>query len=166
MRLTAAPTSPDRPHDASWRASCAVASAICLGIAIHIRDGLVHPGAILRPGGTPRIDVWTAQTAGLDALRHGRDPWSSTFPDVYHNPDLYAPGTVRDGVVHLGFPYPPLTVLLDLPAHFLFGDFRYANLLAMLAAAALIAAARPGPTSALLATLFLFTPRAFLVLRN
>jgi hypothetical protein len=267
MRLIAAP--PDHAHDAPWRASCAIASAVCLGIAIHIRDGLVHPGAILwlslslltaaaafvrppatslllrhaprilpallttslavqftllltsqipggardahiiwpyyllltlapgatlalvlkphrtrlffptilvlfallglwllRTSGTPRIDVWTSQSAGLEALSHGRDPWSSTFPDVYHNPDLYAPGTVRDGIVHLGFPYPPLTLLFDLPAHLLFGDFRYANLLAMLAAAALIAGARPGPTSALLATLFLFTPRAFLVLRN
>jgi hypothetical protein len=121
---------------------------------------------VLRAGGPPRIDVWTSQNAGLEALRHGRDPWSSTFPDVYHNPDLYSPGTVRDGVVHLGFPYPPLTVLFDLPGQWLLGDFRYGNLLAMVAAAVLIACARRGGGGVAVALLYLFTPRALLVLRN
>ena len=99
---------------------------------------------VLGAGNRPRIDVWTAQMAGLDSMRHGIDPWSSTFADVYHLPDLYAPGTVKDGIVHLGFPYPPLTVLLDLSGYLLFNDFRYSNLAAMIATAAFIAYARPG----------------------
>jgi hypothetical protein len=122
---------------------------------------------LLRVGGRPRIDVWTSQMAGLEALCDGHDPWSSSFPDVYHKPGLYADGTARDGMVHLGFPYPPLSVLLDLPGFLLLHDFRYGNLVTMLAAAAFIAYAQPrsslGP---LLAALFLFTPRSLLVLRN
>jgi hypothetical protein len=121
---------------------------------------------VLSSGQRPRIDVWTAQMAGLDAIRHGADPWSSSFADVYHIPDLYAPGTVRDGIVHLGFPYPPLTVLLDLPGYVLFNDYRYSNLAAMILTAVFIAYAKPGRIGPLAATLFLFTPRAFLVLRN
>jgi hypothetical protein len=121
---------------------------------------------VLRSGMTPHIDVWTSQMAGLDAMRAGRDPWSSTFPDVYHLPGLYAAGTVRDGVVHLGFPYPPLTVLLDLPGYLIFHDFRYSNLAAMMITGALIAATCRGRVGALLAALFLFTPRTWLVLQN
>ena len=121
---------------------------------------------LLNSGHRPRIDVWTAQMAGLDAMRHGIDPWSSTFPDVYHLPDLYAPGTVRDGIVHLGFPYPPLSVLLDWPGYWLFNDFRYSNLLAMIVTAACIAYAKPGRLGPLLGALFLFTSRVFLVLAN
>jgi hypothetical protein len=121
---------------------------------------------ILRSGVTPRIDVWTSQMAGLDAMRAGHDPWSSTFPDVYHLPGLYAPGTVREGIVHLGFPYPPLTVLLDLPGYVLFQDYRYSNLAAMIATGAFIAAACPGRIGALVAATFLFTPRTWLVLQN
>ncbi len=121
---------------------------------------------VLRVGRLPRLDVWVAQRAGLDYLLHGRSPWTSTFSDVYGIPDLYAPGTVRNGIVYLGFPYPPLTVLLDLPGHLLCGDYRYTNLVAMVAAAALMGYARPGRTSKLAAILFLFTPRVFLVLRN
>jgi hypothetical protein len=121
---------------------------------------------VLRAGTRPRIDVWTAQTAGLNAMLRGSDPWSSSFPDVYGHPDLYAAGTVRDGEVHLGFPYPPLTVLLDLPGHLAFGDYRYSNLVAMVVAAISIAGAGGGRTGRMAAVLFLFTPRVFLVLRN
>ena len=114
----------------------------------------------------PKIDVWNAQMAGLRAMTHGSDPWSSTIADVYHRPDLYAPGTVRDGVAHIGFPYPPLTVLLDLPGYLLAGDLRYGYLLAMILTAALIASATPGRLGPLLGVLFLFTPRAFHVLQQ
>ena len=99
---------------------------------------------VLQSGSRPRIDVWTVQTKGVDAALHGRDPWSVSFEDVYHLPDLYAPGTVRDGMVHLGFPYPPLTLLMDMPGHLLLGDYRYSNLAAM-ALAAIFIACPPGP---------------------
>ena len=112
----------------------------------------------------PHIDVWRAQTAGLDAMRSGGDPWSSTIADLYHLPDLYSPGTVRDGVVHLGFPYPPLMVYADLPGYWLCGDYRYGYLAATVLAAIFIVGATPGRSGYLLAALFLFTPRAFHVL--
>jgi len=121
---------------------------------------------MLATGPRPKIDVWQAQTAGLDAMKRGIDPWSSTFPDVYNLPDIYAPGTVKNGIVQLGFPYPPLSVLFDLPGYVFFRDYRYSNLAAMMIAAACIAYARPGRPGPLLGALFLFTPRVFLVLAN
>ena len=121
---------------------------------------------MLSTGPRPKIDVWQAQMAGLDAMKQGIDPWSSTFPDVYKLPDIYAPGTVQNGIVQLGFPYPPLSVLFDLPGYWVFHDYRYSNLAAMMIAAACIAYARPGHTGPMLGALFLFTPRVFLVLAN
>src|SRR5260221_12014830 len=46
MSTLALRTDEDRDQTA-WRTACIVTSAICLSIAIHVRDGLVHPGTIL-----------------------------------------------------------------------------------------------------------------------
>ena len=118
---------------------------------------------VLIAGATPRIDVWQAQTAGMNAAVHGSDPWSSSFPHIYHHPTLYAPGTESgDGRTYLGFPYPPLTLLMqDLPGHLLAGDYRWDNLLAMALTAVLIAKIWPGTMGRAVALLF-FTPRAIL----
>jgi hypothetical protein len=139
-------------------------SAGMFGLALFAFAGL--GGWILIAGPKPKMDVWMAQTAGIDAAIHGHDPWSSSFPDVYGKPTLYAPGTVRDGRTYLGFPYPPVTLLMDLPGHLLLGDYRWDNLLAMLLTAVMIARMWPGTMGRVVALLFLFTPRALLVLRN
>lgn len=142
---------PRRAKVAFW---CALLTFAALGIWL------------LTSAPKPRMDVWSAQTAGLDAALHGHDPWSTSFRDLYGKPDLYAPGTVKDGRTHLGFPYPPVSFFLDLPGYLLGGDYRWSNLAAMLLAAILIARLTDGPASKLVALIFLFTPRALLVLRN
>ena len=160
-----------------YYALLSTAAMLCIAMVVYpIKSRLIF--AIILPvfglmgvwmlgtGPRPKIDVWQAQMAGLDAMRQGIDPWSSTFPDVYKLPDIYAPGTVKNGIVQLGFPYPPLSVLFDLPAYAVFRDYRYSNLAAMMIAAACIAYARPGRMGPLLGALFLFTPRVFLVLAN
>jgi hypothetical protein len=66
----------------------------------------------------------------------------------------------------LAFPYLPLTLLLDVPAVLFTGDPRYAQLAAVTLAGAFMAYARPGRVGAVVASLFLFTPRVFLVLQQ
>ena len=155
----------------------ALGTAYALTPATGGPPSAIRQTLVPRPAGPPRrnghrlhratpvshIDVQLVQRTGLDAALHGHDPFSVTFPDIHHNPALYPPGLVRDGVVHLGFPYPPLTFLLDLPTHILLGDYRYTNLLCMLASALLVAACRPGVLPKLIAALYLYTPRTFLV---
>lgn len=115
----------------------------------------------------PFIDVWEAQRCGLEAFCAGKSPFNAPFPDIYHHPEGYAPGTVvRNGMVELGFPYPPLTLLVNLPGHLLLGDFRYSNLVCIAAAAGLIGYSRRGAISMLAAVLFLSTPRTLFILED
>jgi hypothetical protein len=108
----------------------------------------------------PFIDVWEAQRAGLVAFCSGKSPFNAPFPDIYNYPAGYSPGTVvRNGMVELGFPYPPLTLLLDLPGHAGLGDFRYTNLIYVTIGGAAIGYCRRGAMPMLAAILFLTTGR-------
>ena len=122
---------------------------------------------VIRSVPQPHMDVWVLQMEGLKAFRAGHNPFTAVFPDIYHYAELYAPGAMRDGLVHQGFPYPPAVVWLDLPGYLIGGDYRWSNLAAMALTALLIAFARPNsPLGPLAATLFLFTPRAFFMLES
>jgi hypothetical protein len=178
-------------HPGSWHApvagrtyylllaACACSGLAIFGVCIARRDNLARriffPLCLatflvlgfwwLRAVPHPFTDVWEAQRAGLEAFCAGKSPFNAPFPDVYDYPPGYSVGTVvRNGMVELGFPYPPLTLLLNLPGHVLMGDFRYSNLLFILATAALIGYARPGPLALLAALLFLTTPRTLFIL--
>jgi hypothetical protein len=122
---------------------------------------------VIRGVPQPYMDVWMLQTEGIKAFRAGQNPFAAVFTDIYHRPDLYATGALRDGQVHQGFPYPPMVFWIDLPGYLIGGDYRWSNLAAMALTAILIAFARPksrlGP---LAAALFLFTPRALFVLES
>lgn len=115
----------------------------------------------------PFMDPWEAQVSGLKAFCAGKNPYDAPFPDIYNHPPGYSPGTVvKDGMVHLGFPYPPLMLLMDLPGHVIFGDFRYSNLFAIIGAAAFLGYARRGMIAPLAALLFLTTPRTLFILES
>ncbi len=115
----------------------------------------------------PFIDVWEAQRAGLEAFCAGKSPYNAPFPDIYNYPPGYSPGTVvRNGMVELGFPYPPLSLLLEIPGHVVFGDFRYANVFYVTIAGAAIGYSRRGAISMLGAVLFLTTPRTLFMLED
>lgn len=122
--------------------------------------------AVLRASPRPWIDVWVLQQLGADALRHGVDPYSVTYPNIYGamskviSPQLLSGGRIA------AFPYPPLSLLVELPAYLLFGDVRYA-LLALLAAGAwMLARAGRGVSGELAALFVLFQPRTFFVLEQ
>jgi hypothetical protein len=114
----------------------------------------------------PRIDVFIFQQGGSAALLRGQNPYGLTFPDIYGNSAYYGTGLVEGDRLDFGFPYPPLSLFLALPGYLLGGDFRYAQLLALTIAGALLAAARPGRAGALAAALLLFSPRTFFVLEQ
>lgn len=114
---------------------------------------------------TPHVDVMTVYEYAAKALRHGKDPYTMTFPNIYSTNDLYPPDTVVGGRVLLGFPYPPLSLLLGLPG-LLLGDVRYADVAALIGTAALIGFSRPGLVAPLAATLLLSTPRSLFVIEQ
>jgi hypothetical protein len=110
----------------------------------------------------PYIDLWVMQRQGSEALASGINPYLPIYPNLY-GPDspYYGPGILVDGELTIGFPYPPLSLLLVLPAQLFAGDPRYAHLLAIELAAVLMAFTRPGGTSTAAALLYLFTPWTF-----
>ncbi|WP_428938867.1 hypothetical protein [Fontivita pretiosa] len=100
---------------------------------------------VIRNSPSPRIDVYVFQHHSAAALSRGQNPYTITFPDIYaRNPEFYGPGLAAGGVVHFGYPYPPLPLLMVMPAHSMFADVRYAHLAAIALAAALIACGAGG----------------------
>lgn len=114
----------------------------------------------------PGIDVFIFQMHGCEALAHGLNPYTLRYPSVYPpGTPFYGPGVVDShGMLTVGFPYPPLSLLLAMPGYLLGGEVRYSHLAAMGLSAGLIAAARPGRVAALAATLLLLMPRSIYVL--
>jgi hypothetical protein len=151
-------------HARSWRVPRFVVPLVLL---VHVAVGIWF---IRFAAPAPEIDVHVFQQDAAKALLGGRNPYAMTFEDMYRTADpgerpVYGEGLVRDGKLTFGFPYPPLSLYLAALGYTPAGDHRYAQLLAMTAAGALIASMRPGAAwAALAATLFLFAPRAFFVL--
>jgi hypothetical protein len=156
-----------------------VVSALLVGSALSRERllGPVHVPAILlahfflgvwliHASPNPSIDVYVFQRDSSNALLHGQNPYAITFPDIYGASPFYGPGVSVGGRVLYGFPYPPLSLLLALPAHVFAGDYRYSQLVAMLVAAGFMAYARPGRVGAIAGALFLFTCRVFFVLEQ
>jgi hypothetical protein len=121
---------------------------------------------VLRWSPSPKIDVITVTDAALRALIHGHSPYAIAFDNIYGpGSTFYAPGLEANGRVLFGYPYPPVSLLLSLPAYLL-GDYRYASLVALLVASVLMVASLPSQRSRLAAALFLTTPRVFFVLEQ
>lgn len=121
---------------------------------------------LIRSSLDPAIDVAVWHREALQALAHGASPYALSIPNIYGNTALYGSGVADSSRVYMGFPYPPLSLLLAAPGHYLFGDYRYMNLMAATAAGGLMAYARPGRLATLAAALFLFTPRGLFVLEQ
>jgi hypothetical protein len=114
----------------------------------------------------PPIDVNVFETDGVRALLHGQNPYdrATTHLDVSApGQNFYGPGISVNGRVHVGVPYPPLTLLWILPGY-LAGDIRYSFLLAILLTAYLCLRLDPGPNGFAAALLLLFVPETFFVL--
>jgi len=123
--------------------------------------------AVLRASPRPWVDVWVIQQGGAEALRHGLNPFSVSYPNIYGalTSKMLAPELFLNGRI-AAYPYPPLTALVDLPALALFGDVRYAGLSLMVVGAWMLARAGGGVTGELAALFVLFQPRTFFVLEQ
>jgi hypothetical protein len=121
---------------------------------------------LLKASPSPSIDVFTWHGEAFRALGQGVDPYGITMPNIYGRTDWYAPGLADATHVDVGYPYPPLSLLLAAPGHLLAGDYRYANLAALTLTGGFIGYARPSRFATGLAALFLFTPRQFFVLEQ
>jgi hypothetical protein len=115
----------------------------------------------------PAIDVVVVHHDAIQALIHGHNPYAITFENIYGagSPFYSASEIDRDRVL-FGYPYPPLSLLFALPGALIFGDYRYAMLLALVGAAALIGYGRRDAVNKLAAVLFLTTPGIFFVLEQ
>jgi hypothetical protein len=110
----------------------------------------------------PYIDLWVMQRDGAQALMEGVNPYLPIYPNIYGDSRFYGQGILVDGELTIGFPYPPLSLLLVLPAQLIAGDPRYAHLMAIELGALAMAFIRPGGTATGAALLYLFTPWTFL----
>jgi hypothetical protein len=80
-------------------------------VAVHFALGVW----VLHHSPPPAIDVNIFQRDSIAALRHGRDPYGITFPDIYADLDNYGEGLSAGGRLQFGFPYPPLSLLVAAP---------------------------------------------------
>lgn len=136
--------------------------AVGLVVGAHLSLG----AWVISASPNPEIDVYVFHEGAFAALARGESPWSITFPNIYGHTDLYGPGFATAERVLAGFPYPPLQALQAWLGKALFGDYRYAHLLAMSASGALLSFARPGRLGLVAAMLLLFTPRNGFVLEQ
>lgn len=131
-------------------------------LAPHFIIGL----SAIREFANPNFDVYWCQTQSLDALLKGVNPHTLTLDYRPGDEVNYPASYVFGGRVHIGFPYPPLSLLLALPGYLLGGDYRYSNLAATTLSAFFIATARPSRVSFLAAALFLSAPCVLPVLKS
>ena len=149
-------------------------------LCIHLRASLIKARfllllacfllmgvAVLKASPRPWVDVWVIQQGGAEALRHGVNPYAASYPNIYgaQTAKMLAPELLVRGRI-AAYPYPPLTVLLNLLALVLFGDIRYALLFLMAFAAFFLARAAKSATGELAALFILFQPRTFFVLEQ
>jgi hypothetical protein len=122
---------------------------------------------MMRASPDPHIDVVVVHREAFEALGNGRSPYEISFEDIYgSNSGFYNPALVKEGRVTFGYPYPPLSLILAAPGHIAAGDYRYAQLVGLIAAAGLIGYAGSTVMSKLVAALLLTQPRAFFVLEQ
>jgi hypothetical protein len=124
-------------------------------------------GWMLQASPSPRIDVVVVHRAAIDALIEGNNPYRITFQNIYGpNSGFYNPELVAGDRVMFGYPYPPASLALVIPGQLWAGDYRYAELVALVLGAALIGYAQPTVTARLSASLLLTSPRGLFVLEQ
>ena len=123
---------------------------------------------MLRATPNPHIDVAAVHNEALDAVLQGKDPYRISFPNIYGTDSkyYYNPDVVMGNRIAFGYPYPPPSLILSVPAYVLFGDYRYTELAFLIAAAALIGYSRQHLAAPLAAVTLLTTPRGFFVLEQ
>jgi hypothetical protein len=123
---------------------------------------------IVKASPDPWIDVVTVHRAAIEALMKHQDPYRISFENIYGDDakNFYNPAAIAGRRIAFGYPYPPVSLLFAVPGQVLLGDFRYAELAALIVAAALIGSVGSGVIPKLAACLLLTTPRGLFVLEQ
>ena len=156
----------------SLSAAAAVISGFCLSKATPWAGVLTLPVLSIALGcwiihdvPRPSIDVWVFHQEALKTLLSGENPYSMSIPNIY-GPDWdYGPGVLQGDRVMTGYPYSPLSLIVNLPAYLLFGDYRYTNVLAV-GISGLLILLRRTPLSLAAGVLLLFNPRLFFLIEQ
>ena len=106
---------------------------VMIGIYLALGAWTIHASP------QPRIDAWHFQQRAAQLLLDGENPWAATYPNIYGHTDFTGSDLLSDGRIR-SFPYPPLSLLLST-AGAMWGDVRWALLVATAATAMLINAA-------------------------
>lgn len=155
---------------------CFAAAAVCVArtrLVRHVAFGAAVAAVFaigtwqLRITPVPAIDVYYLHQEASAALFSGSNPYEIRIRDIYTSePGHYAPESVANGRLTVGFTYPPISLLISSLGYLVAGDCRYAHLTAICAASLLLAFARSSRLSLLANLLFLFTPRVFFILEK
>jgi hypothetical protein len=86
-------------------------------IAVLLFAGMIYT---LKAVPQPYVDVFVANTLGADYLLNGQNPYVGKYPDIYHGFYDYVPGYV----------YWPGVLYIQTLAKAIFGDVRYATIIA------------------------------------
>lgn len=152
-------------------------AAVCGGLVVARPPGVVVLVVILgtwfvlglwllKASPEPYIDVWHWHRTSYEALKQGIDPYGINMPNIYGHTQWFAPGLADNTTVFVGYPYPPVTMLLGFLGHLAKADYRYFNLVAQTATGAMIALTGRGRLGAIAAMVYLFTPRGLFVLEQ
>lgn len=156
----------------------------CIGSATLCRQSWVGTRALLLLGlihgvlgcfvvansPTPRIDVHVFHQDSGAAVLAGKNPYSITFPNIYHNPNgdvderFYSRKVQVGDRLSFGFPYPPASLLLYLPSYLLTGESRFAHAIAWTVATVLIGTIHSSRLTKAAAILLMTAPAAWHVI--
>jgi hypothetical protein len=154
---------------ASWLWRGAPASVVRLRFPAALALACAMGALVIVRTPAPHIDVWYFQQLGSEALLHGGDPYRVAYPNIYGvEAWVYAPAVLSaDRLSILGNPYPPLTLLLGVPAAALGADVRWVALaLVLFSAWAIRELGRGSVAGELAAVLLLVQPRTLFVLEQ
>lgn len=122
---------------------------------------------IIQKTPNPGIDVYLFQQNSSRALSKLQNPYEETsIPNIYSDTSLYGDLVVKNGMLTLGNPYPPLSIYFSFIGYVIAGDVRYSYLLAILISGLILLSFNKDRIGLLIAYLFLFTPRVFYVLEE
>jgi hypothetical protein len=114
----------------------------------------------------PRIDVYLFQQNSSRALLNLQNPYAVKIPNIYPDTRYYGDQMVKNGMLTIGNPYPPLSIYLSFIGYVIAGDIRYSCLLAILLSGLILLSLNQDRIGLLITYLFLFTPRIFFVLEQ
>lgn len=137
--------------------------AFALLLAVHLAMGFW----VVRAVPFTVMDLFIMQTESCEAALRGLNPYAITITDLsFGTATTFAPGIQQNGRLMVGFPYPPLSLLMALPGYLLANDVRYAHAVCLTLAGALIGFSSRNRWAIPIAAAILLSPRALEIIEK